>query len=117
MTSPLQRTSSGTYATTGQLEKRHRRAALGIGLMVLGIVFAVPALIGQVLHALHPPTVAVSHSVLELIHEFGFPVLLIAAGYNLFSRDAFADLVDRAKTLIGRGPQTKPDAPSISKPD
>ena len=96
-TPPPPRSSSGTYATTGQLEKRHRRTAIGIGLMILGVLFAVPALIGQVIAALHPGTPQPDRSVLELMHEFGFPVLLIGAGYNLFSRDAFADLVDKVK--------------------
>jgi len=96
-TTPSPRPSSSS-TTPGQLEARHRRTVTGIALMVIGILFAVPAFVGQVLLALHPPATPVpAPTFLELVHSFGFPVLLIGAGYNLFSREAFADIVDKVK--------------------
>ena len=85
--------------TPAQLEARHRRTVTGILLMVVGVGFAAPAFIGQALMALHGTQPTTPPTFLELVREFGFPVLLIGAGYNLFSREAFADLVDKAKTF------------------
>lgn len=97
----IDRTSSGVFATPTHLEARHRRTVTGIVLMIIGVLFAVPVLVDQILDALHPPATAVpAFTFMEFVHEFGFPLLLIAGGYNLFSKEAFSDIVDKVKSVL-----------------
>jgi len=101
MTDP--RISSGSFESPAQkLEAKHRRAALGIGMMLVGLVFAVPQLIVQVVEALHS-TPAQSVTWLQLARWYGLPVLLIVSGYNLYSPGSLAVLVDRVKTFLPGG--------------
>jgi len=72
--------------------------------MVIGLVFALPALWEAFALALHPPAPPQPGlSVMEFVRQYGFPLLLIGGGYNLVSRDAFAALVDKVRSVLPGG--------------
>lgn len=84
-----------------QSKTTHGRTIVGLLLILIGVVFALPVGIGLLLRALHPPTVPLpGPSLLELIHELGFPVLLIGGGYNLLSPQGFEALADKIRSFL-----------------
>lgn len=99
-TPPLERTSSGTFATPRQLEARHKRTIYGVIGMLIGLGFAVPFIvalaIGAIKAAVHGQPVAFP-TFTQALGFFGFPLIVIALSYNLYDHTAFADVVDKLK--------------------
>lgn len=74
---------------------RHRRAIMGILLMLLAIVAY-----GAILFRLGVPVDTCAPTWLQLVRQYGFPLLLFIAGYNLFSGQAFKDIIATVKSLL-----------------
>lgn len=92
--------SSPSGAFPMQAKTPHGRTRIGLGMMVVGIVFAVPQLLTQVLDAIHQNPEAVSPTTLQLARWYGLPALLILSGYNMIAPQSFAALVDRVRSVL-----------------
>lgn len=75
---------------------RHGRTAVGMTMMALGIV----AVLGS--RWLEPMHVGCATSWVEVAHRYGFPTLLVLAGYQLFHRASFTELMQTASRVIRR---------------
>lgn len=66
---------------------RHWRAVIGLVLMALGVLSY-----GAVLFRVALPPEACAATWLQLVRQYGFPGLLMLGGYNLFQKDALAEI-------------------------
>jgi len=66
---------------------KHWRAIIGLFLMACGIVGY-----GTVVFRIGQPPADCAATWLQLIRQYGFPALLLLGGYNLFHKDALAEI-------------------------
>lgn len=84
-----------------QLHGRHYRTIIGIALMAFALLFVITNTILTlvVTKTASPKCVA---SWVEFAHEWVFPIMLFAAGFALYNKEAFREVVGAGRSLVRR---------------
>ena len=81
------------------MEGRHWRAVIGLALMLFGILGYV-----AVLFHIGAAAETCTSTWVQLTRQYGFPAGLVIGGYNLFSPDAFRDVVATVRNGLRGNP-------------